>query len=102
MPQYSVPQQFESEEKVIGGSVSLRQFMYLVVIAGFDLGGILFVLFNPLGISFSVLLTITLSALIPVSVTGLALAFFEHPEHGKLDKLLVSYIRYKMGGKYYR
>ncbi|EGL83771.1 hypothetical protein CathTA2_0672 [Caldalkalibacillus thermarum TA2.A1] len=102
MPQYNVPQEFDSEEKVIGGSLSLRQFVYLVIIAVIDLGGLLFVLFNPVGISFSVLLTITLSVIIPVSVIGLALAFFEHPEYGRLDKLLVSYIRYKRNGKYYR
>lgn len=85
MPRYDVPMEFDEEEKIIGGVLSLRQVAYIGVAGVIDLG-IWFLGFLPLAVR---IITMT-----PFSVAALGLAFIEHPEHGRLDKFLWAYYRY--------
>lgn len=94
MPRYDVPKEFDSEDKIIGGNMSLRQFVYLLVLALVDVG-----LF--FGLSFMSIVS-RLIILIPLTVLVLALAFFEHPEYGRLDSFFLRLIRYYRTGKIYR
>jgi len=97
MPRYDVPMEFSDEDKIIGGVLSLRQISYLGIAACLDLG-IFFFTFLPL--------VVRAAFMIPFPLIAVVLAFFEHPDHGRLDKLLFAYIQfirrpkeYVQGGK---
>lgn len=92
MPRYNVPMEFDSEDKIIGGILSLRQMAYCSVAGSVDLG-LWFLGFIPT--------TVRVFLMILPSVLGLALAFIEHPIHGRLDKFLLAYLRYSRRPKAY-
>ncbi|MFD1362735.1 PrgI family protein [Lentibacillus salinarum] len=85
MPRYDVPMEFDAEDKIIGGKLSLRQVAYIGV-AGLIDTGIWFLGFLPAAVR--------LILMAPITVGALGMAFFEHPEHGRLDKFLWNYYRY--------
>lgn len=85
MPVYEVPMEFDSENKIIGGILSLRQVAYIAMASSLDLG-IFFLEFLPM--------FIRVTMMMPISIVAVAFAFYELPVHGRLDKLLFDYYRY--------
>lgn len=85
MRSYPVPYIPRGEEKLVGGRMSVRQFLYLLAGAG---AGLL-VLRSGGG----------LAGLLPVAAAA-ALAFVELPSCGMaLDEFLVRFFRYEAGSK---
>lgn len=94
MPRYDVPKEFKSEDKIVDGKLSLRQLIYILVLVVVDIGLLFLLNFTPI--------ITRLFILLPLTVIVLALAFFEHPVHGRLDLLLLKAFRYFRTGKIYR
>lgn len=92
MPRYNVPMEFSDEDKIIGGILSLRQIAYLVIAACLDLG-IFFLSFLPW--------VVRVALMIPFPLVAVVLAFIEHPDHGRIDKLLFAYLRFMRRPKQY-
>lgn len=85
MPRYDVPMEFDSEDKIIGGVLSLRQVAFCGVAGTIDLG-LWFLPFLPA--------TVKIFIMIIPSIAALALAFLHHPTHGRLDQFALAYYRY--------
>lgn len=93
MAVYKVPMEFESENKIIGGILSLRQVVYILVAGSLDLA--IFFFLGFLSVTTRVLI------MVPISMIAVALAFYELPKHGRLDKFLIAYFRYLKKPKSY-
>lgn len=92
MPRYDVPMEFDAEDKIIGGILSLRQAAYCGVAGTLDLG----LWFLPV-----LPVTVRIFLMLIPTIAALALAFLAHPTHGRLDKLLIAYYRYWRRPKVY-
>jgi len=92
MKMFNVPLQLEREEKIFGGSFSLRQVIF--VIAGVGIGAMFFTAYFKRDLFVSLLLWGIFS------FTGIFLAFFKKEEI-EIDRYIVMYIRFMLSPREY-
>lgn len=92
MKVYRVPLQLEKEEKLFGGSITLRQMIYLIVGVGF--GAMIFAGF------YRIHLVASLLAWVIFAVIACVFAFYKVKEVD-IDKYLIMLVLFKLRRKEY-
>lgn len=86
MQMHVVPVEFDQEEKIMGGFVSLRQTAYLAGSAFIALMLLEVIRAGPIALRGAIAAILIIAAL--------ALAFLEHPTYGRLDQLAGDAIKF--------